>query len=210
MSGALAGRSSDREQDKGRVEKTKVQRYWAGKLPGWAEQPQDASEEPATRERARTEITAPVVVKRTSADDPRMRRLAQNRGVDVDRDEALERRREIRQAEIVRRPARHGSDDERDQRQGDEEEELRPRARSTEPGSGEEDAGPSEDQVPRLRHREPVQPAEDDEEEVLKRRQAVRERCAHMRPCALRRLRTLHGAAEGGGGGCGGGAPLPA
>lgn len=36
MSGALAARGADREAERGRVERTKVHRYWAGKAPEWA------------------------------------------------------------------------------------------------------------------------------------------------------------------------------
>ena len=50
----------------------------------------------APQERVRTEVAAPVIVKR--ADDPRLRRLA-----GVDREEAVAERRQIRSAEIVRR-----------------------------------------------------------------------------------------------------------
>jgi hypothetical protein len=56
MSGAIAGRSAQ-EKDKGRVEATKVKRYWPGKAPEWADA--DDAAEPSTR------------VKRWDADDPK-------------------------------------------------------------------------------------------------------------------------------------------
>jgi microfibrillar-associated protein 1 len=96
MSGARAARPADddKEQDKGRVAATKVKRYWPGKAPDWVEG--DAA---AAGDALRTDIAAPVIVKRT--DDPRLARLQQSRG--VDREEAIQRHREIRAAEIVRR-----------------------------------------------------------------------------------------------------------
>ncbi len=61
MSGAMAARTAVAEGDKGRVDKTRVKRYWPGKAPEWAEEQQ---EEEAPRERVRTEVAAPVIVRR--------------------------------------------------------------------------------------------------------------------------------------------------
>ncbi|MEW5302120.1 MAG: hypothetical protein WDW36_004930 [Sanguina aurantia] len=99
MSGAQAARASDKEQDRGRVEKAKVQRYWQGKAPDWGTEAQDDEARDAGKERVRTEIAAPVVVRRT--DDPRLRRLAASRTTAGEREEVVQRHREIRAAEIV-------------------------------------------------------------------------------------------------------------
>ena len=37
MSGALAAKPTGKEQEKGRVEVSRVRRYWPGKAPSWAE-----------------------------------------------------------------------------------------------------------------------------------------------------------------------------
>lgn len=102
MSGALAARHTDKELEKGRVEKTTVKRYWPGRAPVWAEQQQQqpdaaaagagaapATEEALAQQVQRTAISAPVVVKRVA--DPRLARLAQRSG--TDRDEAIEEHR---------------------------------------------------------------------------------------------------------------------
>lgn len=118
MAGALAARHTDKELEKGRVDTTRVRRYWPGKAPAWA--PQD--EEELAREVQRTAI-APVIVRRT--DDPRLARLAQRRD---SRDEGLEERRQIRAPEVVRR--RHAASDEEaeseeeDQQQQADEQEI--------------------------------------------------------------------------------------
>ncbi|PNH00171.1 Microfibrillar-associated protein 1, partial [Tetrabaena socialis] len=52
MSGAFAARTATEEGEKGRVDRTRVKRYWPGKAPEWADQ-QD--EEAPSRERVRTE-----------------------------------------------------------------------------------------------------------------------------------------------------------
>ena len=96
MAGALAGRHTDKELEKGRVENTRVTRYWPGKAPDWVKE--DEAEENLVRGVQRTAIAAPVIVKR--ADDPRLARLAQR---PVDREAAVQEHRQIRAAEIVRR-----------------------------------------------------------------------------------------------------------
>jgi microfibrillar-associated protein 1 len=95
MSGVRAARTAEAEQEKSRVAATKVKRYWPGKAPDWA----DGDDAPAPGDALRTDVAAPVIVRR--ADDPRLARLQQTRG--VDREEAIQRHREIRAAEIVRR-----------------------------------------------------------------------------------------------------------
>lgn len=111
MSGALAGRREVNELNKGRVEATKVRRYWPGKRPDWikeeSEDEEDSEEEeqpqeeealaPALEEQpvVRTDIAAPVIVKR--GDDPRLRRLA-----DIQtgtRAEAQHRQRDVAEAQ---------------------------------------------------------------------------------------------------------------
>ncbi|GIL92145.1 hypothetical protein Vretimale_12216 [Volvox reticuliferus] len=190
MSGALAARTALEEVDKGRVDKTRVKRYWPGKAPEWAEQQQ--LEEEAPRERVRTEVTAPVIVRR--AEDPRLARLQQSRG--ADREEALQERRQIRAAEIVRikrdrsqEPSpelgTEGANDEEE-----EEEEKGPQLRrrraksdSEEPEAGEDEEPALEGDVPadEMRRRVARRQArekeeEEDEEAAARRRQAVRER----------------------------------
>lgn len=44
MSGAVAGRAAAVDENKGRVEATKVRRYWPGKRPDWVEQDEDEDE----------------------------------------------------------------------------------------------------------------------------------------------------------------------
>eukprot|EP00775_Hariotina_reticulata_P006171 gene6171-6409_t len=106
MAGALAARHTDKELEKGRVENTRVKRYWPGRAPAWIEQQQQdaapATEEALAQQVQRTAISAPVVVKRVA--DPRLSRLAQRR---TDREEAIEEHRQIRAAEIVSRRSRH-------------------------------------------------------------------------------------------------------
>lgn len=133
MSGALAARPTDKESEKGRVDATRVRRYWPGKAPEWA-QADDEGTGAAGVERARTAIAAPVIVKR--ADDPRLRRL---QAVSAEaREEALQRRREIHAAEVVHRGdrtaggAESSSDDDEE-----EEEEVQEKAQKEEEGEEE-------------------------------------------------------------------------
>lgn len=70
MANALAGRILDKEVEKGRVNPTKVKRYWPGRAPDWA---QDEDEEAVLSNQRRDQITAPVVVSKA---DPRLKRLA--------------------------------------------------------------------------------------------------------------------------------------
>ena len=201
MSGAMAARASDVEADKGRVAQTKVSRYRAGHAPKWAEN-QDVVDQStvatATKERSRTEgIAAPVIVRK--ADDPRLRRLAQSNNQDEDREEALQRRREIRSAEIVRlnRQEEEGAaagasaDDVMDDDEGGDTLRRRDSDRSAggamrrrhageEGGGGDDDDGEPEERagakaVGGLRGR--MQVPLEDEEDILRKRQAVKERC---------------------------------
>uniref|UniRef100_A0A7S0WH42 Micro-fibrillar-associated protein 1 C-terminal domain-containing protein n=1 Tax=Chlamydomonas leiostraca TaxID=1034604 RepID=A0A7S0WH42_9CHLO len=166
-----AAKGADKEAEKGRVDQTKVKRYWAGKAPEWAVQEQVQDLQIADREVIRTEVAAPVIVRKA---DPRLARLAATRTEDIE--EARERHREIRAAEIVRR-RRHDDEENDDQA-------ARARSRSAEPTSGAEDdqaVGPSseepEDAGPRRAAGRHVASEEgEDEDEQLKRRQAVRER----------------------------------
>ncbi|PNW83267.1 hypothetical protein CHLRE_05g232950v5 [Chlamydomonas reinhardtii] len=148
MSGAFAARTALEESDKGRVDRTRVKRYWPGKAPEWAEQQEEAEAAAAPRDRVRTEVAAPVIVRR--ADDPRLARLQQSRG--ADREEALQERRQIRAAEIVRVK----------------------RERSEEPdgdGGGEGDGGAGGPQARRrARSEEPSEEADEEEEEAQLRR----------------------------------------
>ena len=181
MSGSLAAKASDVEAERGRVSKTKVQRYRAGRAPTWNDSLEagDQALDASSKERTRTEgVAAPVIVRK--ADDPRLRRLAQSHHQEEDREDALQRRREIRAAEVVRRArsdessegeeavdeeegpdgARHGSD-------------LPSRRRQADQG-GEEEEADAKPAAP-LRGRMQVPVAEDDDE-ALRKRQAVRER----------------------------------
>lgn len=185
--GALAARPTDKEAEKGRVEQARVRRYWAGKAPEWAKdgaQQGMADLQLGDREVVRTEVAAPVIVRKA---DPRLARLAATRGEDVE--EARARHREIRAAEIVRRH-RHPEDDTED---GDQRRHRRAASRSEEsesgPGADDERTEPGtetgEDEQPneqQLRRRQPVkeEDIQEDEEEALRRRQAVRERCVHL------------------------------
>ncbi|KAF8054952.1 MFAP1 [Scenedesmus sp. PABB004] len=146
---ALAAKHGDKEQEKGRVERTTVKRYWPGRAPSWAEgqqqQQQPAGEEAPAQQVQRTAITAPVVVKKVA--DPRLARLAQRQ---VDREEAIEEHRQIRAAEVVVR---------------------RRAAAADEAGGSEDSSDEAEEEEEEQQAREEV-----DEEELQRRRDALRER----------------------------------
>ncbi|KAJ9516636.1 hypothetical protein QJQ45_015197 [Haematococcus lacustris] len=161
--GALAARPTDKESEKGRVDQTRVRRYWAGKAPEWAADASLAELQLGDREAVRTEIAAPTIIRKA---DPRLSRLAASRAEDVE--EVRERHREIRAAEIVRRRHDDAAEDA-----------GRRDIRSEDPDQGAETHSDSEeddelDQDSR-RHRH-AQQEEEDEEEQLRKRQAVRER----------------------------------
>lgn len=167
-----AAKGADKESEKGRVDQTKVKRYWAGKAPEWALQEQVQELQLADREAIRTEVAAPVIVRKA---DPRLARLAATKAEDVE--EVRERHREIRAAEIVRR-RRHDDEEEDDQT-------AKARSGGSEPTSGAGDdlaAGVSseepEDEGPRRAAGRHEADNDEDEDEQLRRRQAVRERCA--------------------------------
>lgn len=175
MSGALAARHTDKELEKGRVEKTTVKRYWPGRAPAWLEQQKQEAAEAALTEDAlakqvqRTAIT-PVVVKKVA--DPRLARLAQR---STDREEAIEEHRQIRAAQVVRRRHR---DEEADEESGSDEE-------------GSSSSGEEEEQQPEQ---------EEDEEELQKRRDALKERWVNFGtpwwtkpPAGSRQGRDAHG-----------------
>ncbi len=171
--GALAARPTEQEQDKGRVDQTRVKRYWAGKAPEWASAEQQIQElqlggaEAAGREVVRTEVAAPVIVQRKA--DPRLARLAATRSEDLER--MREEHREIRAAEVVRRRRRS----EEDEQPSSEEPEQRRR-------QDEEEEEEEEEQQPQQQAQQQEQ--EEDEEEADRRRQAVRERCV-LGACVL-------------------------
>ncbi|KAJ9516794.1 hypothetical protein QJQ45_027200 [Haematococcus lacustris] len=156
-------RPTDKESEKGRVDQTRVRRYWAGKAPEWAADASLAELQLGDREAVRTEIAAPTIIRKA---DPRLSRLAASRAEDVE--EVRERHREIRAAEIVRRRHDDAAEDA-----------GRRDIRSEDPDQGAETHSDSEeddelDQDSR-RHRH-AQQEEEDEEEQLRKRQAVRER----------------------------------
>eukprot|EP00232_Nephroselmis_pyriformis_P017180 CAMPEP_0182893198 /NCGR_PEP_ID=MMETSP0034_2-20130328/24332_1 /TAXON_ID=156128 /ORGANISM="Nephroselmis pyriformis, Strain CCMP717" /LENGTH=99 /DNA_ID=CAMNT_0025026929 /DNA_START=54 /DNA_END=350 /DNA_ORIENTATION=- len=99
MSGRIAATSLNAKGVKlkdGRVEKTRVKRYWPGKAPEWAED--DSDDEFVPGKGKQREVVAPAVIL-AKGDDPRLRRLqAQGGGSDDEEDGA--RRREISRAQI--------------------------------------------------------------------------------------------------------------
>jgi hypothetical protein len=109
-----------------------------------------------------------VIIKKT--DDPRLRRLAQTQHRDEDIEEALQKRREIRAAEIVRR--RHGDEDD-DQIHKDvpQSSGLDQQIRHVKSESAEEEA---EEHQPSSRGRHEAN--QEDEEELIRRRHSVREK----------------------------------
>ena len=78
MAGALAGRTINHELEKGRVDPTKVKRYWPGRAPDWA---LDEDDEVVLQQQRRAAVTAPVVV---SVADRRLRRLEEAVGKEGD------------------------------------------------------------------------------------------------------------------------------
>lgn len=113
----MAGRREGKELNKGRVEATKVRRYWPGKRPDWIKEEDDDEDEEELEEEeeasepaheaepvVRTGIAAPVIVKR--ADDPRLRRLAETQP--ADRGEARHRHREVAEPQVrAGQPVQH-------------------------------------------------------------------------------------------------------
>mmetsp|Transcript_33709 Transcript_33709/g.95363 ORF Transcript_33709/g.95363 Transcript_33709/m.95363 type:complete len:462 (-) Transcript_33709:1053-2438(-) len=99
MSGVQAAVHTEKGKNQGRVEQTRVKRYWPGKAPDWAGQEED--DEPLVthegKEQNHTNVAAPVIVKK--ADDPRLQRLAAARGT---------------AAEVVRCQRQDSSDEEDD------------------------------------------------------------------------------------------------
>lgn len=160
MAGALAARHTDKELEKGRVERTTVKRYWPGKAPDWAgTRTEDAAlptEEAITQQVQRTAISAPVVVKKVA--DPRLARLQQQ--TKVSRDEAQQEHRQVRAAEVVRRRRR-------DRASADE-------AASSSSGSSDDDSSSSGDES--AEEQQQQQDDEVDEVELQKRRDALKQR----------------------------------
>lgn len=90
-----------REKLRGKIGQTKVKRYWPGKAPEWAD---EAEEEDDLRTSSRRQILEQAFPESddstyTRGDDPRLRRLAENRA--ENREEVRADHRRIRQAEIV-------------------------------------------------------------------------------------------------------------
>ena len=74
MSHAFAGRSASStggSLEKGRVDVTRVKRYWTGRAPEWLE---DEEGEAAEKEQKKRETVAPVIISKTA--DPRLERLS--------------------------------------------------------------------------------------------------------------------------------------
>ena len=96
---------SVREKLRGKIGQTKVKRYWPGKAPEWAEEVEEEAEvRPSRAAQARKDALLDKAFQRQDEpkvplkDDPRLRRLAESRR---DKEEAVARHRQIRQAEIV-------------------------------------------------------------------------------------------------------------
>lgn len=96
---------SVREKLRGKIGQTKVKRYWPGKAPEWAEEVEEETEVKPSRAAAasrQAQLEKAFMLRDESEfprkDDPRLRRLEENKR---DRDEAVARHRQIRQAEIV-------------------------------------------------------------------------------------------------------------
>lgn len=91
---------SVREKLRGKIGQTKVKRYWPGKAPEWAEEvEEEADVRPSSRASRQAQLEKAFPLRdESNNDDPRLRRLAESRR---DKDEAVARHRQIRQAEIV-------------------------------------------------------------------------------------------------------------
>ncbi|CAK9199401.1 unnamed protein product [Sphagnum troendelagicum] len=102
-----------RDKLRGKIGQTKVKRYWPGKAPEWAEEvgaEEEVDVQPSSNNKA-LELHRAAGLDRTfslraesdffpaNKDDARLKRLAESRR--GDRDEAVARHRQIRQAEIV-------------------------------------------------------------------------------------------------------------
>ncbi|KAH8946027.1 hypothetical protein BDL97_12G071200 [Sphagnum fallax] len=102
-----------RDKLRGKIGQTKVKRYWPGKAPEWAEEvgaEEEVDVQPSSNNKA-LELHRAAALDRTfslraesdffpaNKDDARLKRLAESRR--GDRDEAVARHRQIRQAEIV-------------------------------------------------------------------------------------------------------------
>lgn len=163
MAGALAARHTDKELEKGRVEKTTVKRYWPGRAPDWvnsriADDAAVPTEEAIAQQVQRTAISAPVIVKKVA--DPRLARLSQRK---VDRDEAVQEHRQIRAAEVVRRRRQRGD--------------TAAEKASSSSGESVSDESSSSDEESEDGQQQPQQQEQEvDEEELQRRRDALRER----------------------------------
>jgi microfibrillar-associated protein 1 len=96
---------SVREKLRGKIGQTKVKRYWPGKAPEWAEEvEEEADVRPSRAAQAKRDAQLDKAFQLRDEsefprkDDPRLRRLEESRR---DKEEAVARHRQIRQAEIV-------------------------------------------------------------------------------------------------------------
>ncbi|XP_010670028.2 uncharacterized protein LOC104887130 [Beta vulgaris subsp. vulgaris] len=90
-----------REKLRGKIGQTKVKRYWPGKAPEWADEAEEDADLRTSSRRQTLEEAFPSNNDSSfgRADDPRLRRLAENRA--ENREEIRADHRRIRQAEIV-------------------------------------------------------------------------------------------------------------
>ncbi|KNA17948.1 hypothetical protein SOVF_075320 [Spinacia oleracea] len=90
-----------REKLRGKIGQTKVKRYWPGKAPEWADEAEEEADLRTSSRRQTLERAFPANEDSsfTRGDDPRLRRLAENRA--ENREEVRADHRRIRQAEIV-------------------------------------------------------------------------------------------------------------
>ncbi|XP_021720669.1 microfibrillar-associated protein 1-like [Chenopodium quinoa] len=90
-----------REKLRGKIGQTKVKRYWPGKAPEWADEVEEEADLRTLSRRQTLEHAFPVNEDTTftRGDDPRLRRLAENRA--ENKEEVRADHRRIRQAEIV-------------------------------------------------------------------------------------------------------------
>ncbi|KAL2897997.1 Microfibrillar-associated protein 1 [Bienertia sinuspersici] len=90
-----------REKLRGKIGQAKVKRYWPGKAPEWADEPEEDADLRTSTRRQILEQAFPENDDSSyaRADDPRLRRLAENRA--ENREEIRADHRRIRQAEII-------------------------------------------------------------------------------------------------------------
>eukprot|EP00198_Chlamydomonas_reinhardtii_P012881 XP_001702218.1 predicted protein [Chlamydomonas reinhardtii] len=111
MSGAFAARTALEESDKGRVDRTRVKRYWPGKAPEWAEQQEEAEAAAAPRDRVRTEVAAPVIVRRRSRPSTRQTTRMTDRATVAERAALEEEEEAVVEKDRARKAARKVEDE---------------------------------------------------------------------------------------------------